>query len=105
MKPYLKSCDVKKGYIDKFPFKMRQKRVQFSYELATVFKQMKKYNHKTDGLMFTSESASYTLGTSQKMWVVFRPTDILGSNGSLPKRIQLTLESLLKERGLPPNSI
>ena len=69
LQPYLDSCKRKPGYASKFPFQMRQKRVQFSYELGAVFKQMKKYGHKTDGLLFTSAIAPYTLGTCQKMQV------------------------------------
>ncbi|KAJ3306295.1 Dcp1p-Dcp2p decapping enzyme complex alpha subunit [Kappamyces sp. JEL0829] len=68
MNPYLRSCERKPNYSAKFPFRMRQKRVDFSYNLASVFEDMKKYGHKTDGLMFTSTSAPYTLGTCEKMY-------------------------------------
>lgn len=68
VKPYLQKCEhLGEKYRSLFPFKMTQKRVSFSYELVSVFEEMQKYGHKTDGLIFTSANAHYTLGTSQKM--------------------------------------
>jgi len=63
----LKGCESKEGYAERFPFKMTQKRVNFSYDMPTAFKSMAKANHKTDGLLFTSQDAPYTFGTCQKM--------------------------------------
>lgn len=63
-----------------FPFQMTQKRVEFSYEMGAVFEKMKKYGHKTDGLMFTSEEAPYTLGTCPKMYYVSLSISDLAQN-------------------------
>jgi hypothetical protein len=72
VKPYQAKCEhLGEKYRNLFPFKMTQKRVSFSYEIVAVFGEMKKYGHKTDGLIFTSANAPYTLGTSQKMYVYF----------------------------------
>ncbi len=71
MKPYLQKCEqLGEKYRSLFPFKMTQKRVSFSYEIGSVFDEMRKYGHDTDGLIFTSADAPYTLGTSQKMYAL-----------------------------------
>ena len=60
-------CQKNPRYPKTLPFEITQKRVETSYHLPLVVDTMKKYNHKTDGLMFTAESAPYVLGTCEQM--------------------------------------
>eukprot|EP00842_Homolaphlyctis_polyrhiza_P006277 jgi/Hompol1/6650/HPOL_005042-RA len=50
-----------------YPFRITQKRLELSYKLHKVYSQIQAARHKTDGLIFTSAVAPYTLGTCQKM--------------------------------------
>ena len=60
-------CKKNPRYSKSLPFEITQKRVDASYHLPLVVDTMKKYRHKTDGLMFTAENAPYVLGTCDKM--------------------------------------
>ncbi len=64
---------------------MTQKRLELSYNLPLVFEQMELYHHKTDGVIFTSEVAPYTIGTCSKMY----PRLNIVLNGNLQKKILL----------------
>ena len=67
MEPYIQSCQKKPNYHRIFPFKLTQKRLEFSFKLPKVFDQMEKAKHKTDGVIFTSAVAPYVFGTCDKM--------------------------------------
>ncbi|KAI8924048.1 mRNA capping enzyme, catalytic domain-containing protein [Entophlyctis helioformis] len=74
VKPYMELSQRMPQYTSGHPFRMIQKRVQFSYGIDVVFNQMQGYNHKTDGVIFTSVVAPYTLGTCSKM-LKWKPSD------------------------------
>nr|KAJ3421908.1 Dcp1p-Dcp2p decapping enzyme complex alpha subunit [Polyrhizophydium stewartii] len=66
VKPHLMH-ERKPEYTRNQPFRMVQKRLEMSYNIATVFEHMRGYKHKTDGVIFTSAVAPYMSGTCPKM--------------------------------------
>lgn len=46
---------------------MDLKKLELSYHLVQVFKHMESLNHKSDGIIFTSAVAPYSIGTCDKM--------------------------------------
>ncbi|KAJ3323746.1 Dcp1p-Dcp2p decapping enzyme complex alpha subunit, partial [Boothiomyces sp. JEL0866] len=67
IKPFMESMKRNPDYLRKFPFEITQKRIEFSYNLHCVFRDMEKYKHETDGLIFTSAVAPYAFATCDKM--------------------------------------
>jgi mRNA guanylyltransferase len=57
-----------------FPFKARFKNLQLSSHLDMVFEEMKKLNHVSDGLIFTSKNGPYIPGTDDKL-LKWKPAD------------------------------
>ncbi|KAJ3274231.1 Dcp1p-Dcp2p decapping enzyme complex alpha subunit [Terramyces sp. JEL0728] len=87
IKPFIKSKEKNPGYLKKFPFEIVQKRIEFSYNLHCVFRDMEKYKHETDGIIFTSAVAPYAFATCDKM-LKWKPAEentvdfkILNNNG------------------------
>ena len=66
--PFKQRYEKDKNFAQRYGFKMTQKRLELAYNLPVVFEQMESYHHKTDGVIFTSESAPYMLGTCPKMF-------------------------------------
>ncbi|KAJ3315317.1 Dcp1p-Dcp2p decapping enzyme complex alpha subunit [Boothiomyces sp. JEL0838] len=67
IKPFMKSMERNPDYVRKFPFEITQKRIEFSYNLHCVFRDIERYKHETDGLIFTSAVAPYAFATCDKM--------------------------------------
>ncbi|KXS19792.1 DNA ligase/mRNA capping enzyme [Gonapodya prolifera JEL478] len=104
LKPYIKYM----SFLDNTPdgkkrkptFSVELKPLQLAYHTAKVFEDMLNVHHGTDGVIFTSKSSAYAIGTCQTMikWkpaeentVDFRIEIIHNSNG--PQYLLQTLQS------------
>lgn len=67
LKPYLAKVQKEPSWRRSHPFEIRQKKVEPSYHLDRVFKQIQEYKHESDGLIFTSADAGYHFGTCETM--------------------------------------
>ncbi|KAJ3281445.1 Dcp1p-Dcp2p decapping enzyme complex alpha subunit [Borealophlyctis nickersoniae] len=74
LKPYGQKLGHDPGYAGRQPFKMALKELQLSYGLNKVFDEIPHLKHKSDGIIFTSSVAPYSVGTCDKM-LKWKPSD------------------------------
>ncbi|KAJ3192764.1 Dcp1p-Dcp2p decapping enzyme complex alpha subunit [Irineochytrium annulatum] len=67
MKPYETRFKGDPQYARTIPFRMGWKPVELSYGVKKVFQRMQRLMHKSDGIIFTSSVAPYSIGTCDKM--------------------------------------
>ncbi|KAI9013218.1 mRNA capping enzyme, catalytic domain-containing protein [Gaertneriomyces semiglobifer] len=67
LNPYKYLLQTDPQYKSQQPFRMDLKPLQLAYHLEAVFEDMAHLKHKSDGIIFTSRDAPYTLGTCEKM--------------------------------------
>ncbi|KAI9094358.1 putative mRNA capping enzyme alpha subunit [Phlyctochytrium arcticum] len=67
LEPYKQLMQRDAEYARYQPFRMDLKPLQLSYHLRKVFEDIPQLKHKSDGIIFTSSVAPYTIGTCDKM--------------------------------------
>ncbi|ORX56002.1 hypothetical protein BCR36DRAFT_581172 [Piromyces finnis] len=67
LSPYKKYLQYNKEYAENVPFTVELKKLHLSYRMNDVFEEQKLLKHKSDGLIFTSESSPYISGNCNKM--------------------------------------
>ncbi|KAI9358336.1 mRNA capping enzyme, catalytic domain-containing protein, partial [Zopfochytrium polystomum] len=65
--PYKERVRNDQKYAQSRPFKLDLKKLELSYGLDRVLDSISQLNHKNDGLIFTSETAPYGIGTCETM--------------------------------------
>ncbi|KAI5821028.1 mRNA capping enzyme, catalytic domain-containing protein [Pyronema omphalodes] len=66
--PYRHLCKTFPQEVDYFPFQLEFKRMEFSYAIEVVFRDiLPKLPHGNDGLIFTCRTSPYTFGTDNKI--------------------------------------
>ncbi|KAJ1568934.1 Dcp1p-Dcp2p decapping enzyme complex alpha subunit, partial [Nowakowskiella sp. JEL0078] len=73
-KPYFKEIQRVPSFTQNHPFKMKVKKLELSYGMENVFKSIPTLKHKSDGIIFTSKTAKYKIGTCENM-IKWKPAD------------------------------
>ncbi|KAL6601854.1 hypothetical protein LY90DRAFT_393506 [Neocallimastix californiae] len=78
LNPYKKYLQYNPEYAKNVPFSVELKKLHLSYRMNDVFEEQKLLKHKSDGLIFTSESSPYISGNCNKMlkWKPIRENSI-----------------------------
>ncbi|KAJ3417140.1 Dcp1p-Dcp2p decapping enzyme complex alpha subunit [Chytridiales sp. JEL 0842] len=74
MNPYKRRLKEDRAFAASQIFKMDLKKLELSYGMDRVFEEMANLKHKSDGVIFTSKDAPYTIGTCDKM-LKWKPSD------------------------------
>ncbi|ORY86554.1 DNA ligase/mRNA capping enzyme [Neocallimastix californiae] len=78
LNPYKKYLQYNPEYAKNVPFSVKLKKLHLSHRMNDVFEEQKLLKHKSDGLIFTSESSPYISGNCNKMlkWKPIRENSI-----------------------------
>lgn len=68
LKPVHQMMKDRSDLAQRVPFIMQLKKLQFSYHVEEIFKQIKTLNYENDGIIFTASERPCALGTDPNMY-------------------------------------